>query len=376
MKSDSHKRQFKQFDISKVAVPAILRTDNPNQVIDYIFHQVHTISFGELVILVKPEDAFSVVVDQTVFCRLTLPTVGDFDQKMTAKDVEHLSSGEVYVRFRYINAELDRMIAQYLIQFADIDSPKDIFEAGVMIPNISHAVRFSFLKTKEEYDELLRLRHHAYSAVGKISSDEPYAKSGNDFDKTALILIGKFRGTIVASLRLNPVQESVPTEIERHCVWPSGVNKNGSVEMTKMVTHPNFRGGDLLLAMFRFCGSVCLERNLHTIICSATDNLLPMYKNMAFTSTGQRFEHRDLNNLPHTVLVGNARSAILGANMNPLYWNIFWRETVNHLDSSGVIKFSRFQRAKLKLVSCFKPLSDFFLAKMLKKKAERLTRLS
>jgi predicted GNAT family N-acyltransferase len=238
--------------------------------------------------------------------------------------------------------------------------------------SVGKAVDYSFVRTKEEFDEVLALRTEAYREAGKIPEGIKSADMADSFDAESRIVIGKFKGKVVASARLYFPQYGDTLEQEEFVSWPNQLGRRDEVvEIMRVCTHSKFRSSDLLFSLFRFIAISAIQAKRYKIAGCATDALLPLYTRIGFQDTKLTYSLPALNNLRHTLLVGDARRSILGMDVGPLVWNVIWKDTIEYLVENQFLTLDVPTQFRLMLYRLLSPLAYW-----LRKRAQRPRRVS
>lgn len=316
---------------------------NPAIFNEFLYFKVRDISYGGFKLQTSLRNKF--VVPGMVFeCIMNFPMISNIKVKFEIKTVrvemiygkEVLTIGAAY---DVKNRELVEVLGQYLMQFGDVSSLDQIRSAGFKVKSISNAISFSYVRTKEEYEEVLKLRFSSYSLAGKIKEGTTYLDMADSYDARSRIIIGKFRGEVVASARLTFSQYNEVMEQEKYVQWPAELpRRDEMVEAMRACTRYDFRRSDLLISLFKFiCLSVAQSERRWIVLC-ATDEMKPLYKKIGFSEVGLKYEHVKLNNLVHNIMLANVPDAMEGSNVGPIMWNVVWSDVSGYLEKYGIIE--------------------------------------
>jgi hypothetical protein len=195
----------------------------------------------------------------------------------------------------------------------------------------------------------------AYSLAGKVSAD---SELSDVFDTRSRIAIAVYKGEVVASMRLIFNEMSDPMEHDQYLRLPSNIPRKDQIcEITRVCTHPSYRGSDLLINLFRFVGLAVVQSGRQFILGCATKDLLPLYTKLGFKSTNLVFKHEQLNNIEHTIFIGDVIEGITGKGVNPLIWNLVWEPLATELLSKKMISDDSSIRFRIGVLRLFKPLA-------------------
>lgn len=179
---------------------------NPIRYNDFILFRVEDISAGGMRLITSMRNKF-VGVGQRLEVNISLPYVGTAQAKLQIKYVhsitlnqkEFLILGTAFLKKDMITI---KKLGEYLLNFAKDVSIKSLNQEGFDIRNISKWLDFSYVKTEEEYKNVLSLRHATLKASGKLSSDKTIESMEDELDATAQIIIAKYNNKIVGTIRI------------------------------------------------------------------------------------------------------------------------------------------------------------------------------
>ena len=263
-------------------------------------------------------------------------------------------------KFVGLSAFARQTIGQYLVQFSEVESLEELRVAGLAPKNVSLGVDFYNLKSEEDYIEVLELRRLAHSLDGNLSREVSSLEMGDLNDARARIVVGKYRGKIVATARIRYNQLDEPLEHEEYVVWPKELPRRDQIiEISRVATHPDFRRNNLLAALFRFICHNIIQPDRPWLVMSCLDKMVPFYQKLGLQKTGLRHtepiwkDDRVLN-----VLIVNITDMVLGRGLNPFYWNLIWKEMALLLIEQQVVTPTGLDRIRILIYKAIGPLSD------------------
>jgi predicted GNAT family N-acyltransferase len=182
-------------------------------------------------------------------------------------------------------------------------------------------VEFRAAHTDEEICQVLELRALAYALAGKISSDASALDVRDKFDERAVLLAAWHHGRPVAALRLTTPTAGEQTDHEQYVDFPPGFPaRDQIVEVTRVCTHPDYRGSDLLLGLLAHTALISAATARRYLLGSSTDALLPVYRRVGMVPTTVRFNPPSVGGREHRILLADAR-AVFGRKVNPIVWS-------------------------------------------------------
>lgn len=252
-----------------------------------------------------------------------------------------------------------QLAAQYVFQFGPPSSVKDLKQNGLSLNSVGTSVEFRYVRTKEEYEDVLELRRLAYGEAGKLSNDESVS---DVYDTRSRILIGVYKGQVVASTRLIFNEFEDQMEHEQFVKFDSTIPRKDEIcEITRVCTHPDFRGVDILPGLLRFVAISVAQSGRRYILGCATDKLLGMYLRIGFRKTRYSFNHKDLNNIPHTIFLCDIVKVAIGSGVNPIVWNLLWCDVVKYIKDNHVIYFDQVANIRIGLYNMLAPVAKLLM---------------
>ena len=234
------------------------------------------------------------------------------------------------------------VLGQYLLEFGqDGETSLSIGAlraAGLYVQSASRALDFTYASTEEEYRQVLELRKMAYSRVGKVKTDLSAEAMGDAFDKRSRILIAKTRGMVVGSMRLIYNGPNDKMEHEQYTTLPAAFPpRDETVEVTRICTHPDYRGEDLLVGMFAHCAVASLQSGKRWILGSATKKLLPIYERVGGKTTSVSYRHQALGGDEHFIVLLDLQQRMLATGVTPVQWHLIYKDAWKHVDFAAAV---------------------------------------
>ena len=237
--------------------------------------------------------------------------------------------GAFGVRMIRCSGLLKRTLGQQLMQFSSRFTPRKLQELDLACESVKEICKFESVTTDDDMLAVLELRRIAYSRAGKVSDDCNPEDLEDKFDQRAIILVAKHHDRVVASLRLILNDQNRSCEHEQFVVLPKNFPKREDIiEITRVCTHPDYRGSDLLQGLFQYASKIALLIDRPYIIGSSTPSLLGLYTRIGFHSTKIKYLHQDLNNQAHVIFLAKKTDILLGRGVNPLYWQSMYEDVL------------------------------------------------
>src|SRR5690606_5659951 len=197
---------------------------------------------------------------------------------------------------------------------------------------LNKAVDFRFVRSREDYEQVLELRRKAYVVEGKASPGAELYDMATEYDTMSRICMVTYNGKVVASAAVIFHAVDSKTEQELFVEWSDKYpSREDLIEVNRVCTDPDFRGSDLLYCLFRFIAIVSIQSGRNYCVICATDKLVPLYGKLGFVSTKKSYLHPSLGNQRHTMLIGNIVKGITGEGVNPIAWNLVYSDVTSFL---------------------------------------------
>lgn len=353
---------------------------NPAKYNDFIFFRVKDVSANGMQLLTSLRNKF-LVPGMKIEANISFPMVTQSRVSFritNVRPIKEMGTDYLSLGVQFLEKDTDVMeaIGQYLAQFGLVDSLSSLHEQGLNSRSISKSVAFSYVRTEEEYKEVLRLRFEAYKMEGKLSPNYSVNDMGDIYDTRSRIVIGRYNGQIVATGRMTFNEYDQNFEQENFVKWTEDLPaRHESVEIMRVCTHPEFRGSDLLFAMFKFMAVAVVQSRRDWIVLSTTEKYVPLYLKMGGVYTGSSFKLPKLNNTEHKLIVGNVRDSITGKNLSPIMWNLIYGDVVGYLEGNNHFQLTSAERMRVNIYRLFSPLANFVLKYVISPRKEERAKL-
>ena len=245
---------------------------------------------------------------------------------------------------------------QYLLEFGSSDgsapSPKALRVAGFTTRAQGSRLELAYVRSAEEFKEILQLRALSF---GQNEEGRRWEKWSDKHDAHSRILVGRFRGKIVCSGRV-VYQDGVDSlEQSKFLKMPDLIPRDAPLtEIGRVCTHPDYRGDDLLVQLFRFIVLTMMESGQRYMIVNCTDELLGMYETVGLRKTGASFIHPN-DGARHYLIFSDLHRTIFGVNIHPLKWMLMIGAIWDQLAPYVPTESSVVERVKLRLLLAARP---------------------
>jgi predicted GNAT family N-acyltransferase len=324
----------------------------PGRFNEYMYFQIRDISREGLQLLCSLRNKYLIPGTQ-LNLTASFPMVGDLSLSVrvtrvgvtSERDKDYLVVGTEYAS---LSQNARSIIGQYLLQFGNAESLADLRDAGFFPQSMAKGTDYYFLKSEQDYEQVLKLRLLAHQSGGTVSEQTNMYDMSDRYDSNSRIIVAKYRGQIVASARIHysPLEE--PMEHEQYVEWPTSYPRRDTVfEITRVCTHPNFRSNDLLAGLLKFIATTCIQPQRPWVLISSTDAMVPFYQKIGLILTNLHYEHPVYRG-KQNILLTNSLDVIRGRSVHPIYWNVIWNDVYHYLVETGILKPEPIDRARLR----------------------------
>jgi len=353
---------------SEQFLPSCVAT-NPARFGDFVYLRVKEISANGMRLVTSLRNKF-LVKGMKLDCVASFPFISQIPIRTTIENVrlttengkDYLSVG---VSLETLGRQERQIIAQYLIQFGEGASAAELRANGLAPRSIANSMEFSFVRTLEEYQQVLELRLLAYRTAEKIPTTFEATDMADIYDTRSRIVIGKLKGKVVATAALVFHEYHDRLEVEENEPWPKELpRREDMVEIIRLCTHPSYRGQDLLVSIFQFMAVTVTQARRHFVVMSCTKELVPLYKKIGMEAQNIEYRHGKFGDAAHTVLLGNVRKAMSGSVVNPLVWNAVWAPATKYMIEKEILELTPADRWRMTFYRLLGPVSLSLQARM------------
>ncbi|MGE4107882.1 MAG: GNAT family N-acyltransferase [Bacteriovoracia bacterium] len=338
---------------------------NPIRFNDFIHFRIRDISRSGMQLVMSLRNKW-LIPGMELDSMVSFPVVGDVNLKLKLLNTRILAmDGKEYLsvgtKITNSDSKINETIGQYVFQFGPKHTIEALKKEGLDVSKASGALEFGCVRTASEYEEVLNLRHMAYLKAGKAVPTSAVENSADVFDSRSRILTVRHRGDLVASLRVMYHELEDTTEHERFVKLPESIpRKDEIVEVTRICTHPAYRGSDLLYALIKQMTLTVLQSKRQWILGSAEEKLVPLYKKLGYQALGVYFEHGDIRGLRHELLLGHLPEIISGKSVSAAIWNELYSDLTTYLIKHQLIEFDPTLNFRHGLYTAISPITKLF----------------
>jgi N-acyl-L-homoserine lactone synthetase len=225
------------------------------------------------------------------------------------------------------STRLRQMMGQYILQFGPPSTVKDLVDGGLLVTHASKGLSVRFVRTADEFRQVLDLRRRAYAGAHKIEEDIPSEELSDEFDTRSRILIMVHHEKVVATARLMFPEPGIQMDHEQFVSFPEDFPRHDEIlEVSRVCTDRAWRRNDVLLALIRHMVLTALHARRRYIVGAAEPSLIAPYRRWGCRFTEMKFSPPGWTSDPHTVFVGDLHQLVAGRGIDPITWNILFSE--------------------------------------------------
>ncbi|MGA0844451.1 MAG: N-acyl amino acid synthase FeeM domain-containing protein, partial [Arenicellales bacterium] len=284
--SNTEKRSSSRWVCSSTFDPTAI-APNPARFNDYIYFKIKDISKDGLRGITSLRNKF-ILPGMEFDLQISLPMTSNVLIRAKVARLSLLADSgkpalEVGFTFSGLGIQQRQAIGQYLIQFSDNATLESVREDGFLPASLSKGMDFSYIKSEAEYLAVLDLRLRANKAIGKVPKEYRATDMADIYDAKSRIIVAKFRGEIVGTIRVTFSEAGQKLEHEEYATLPSNFPRGHTVlECSRAATDPSYRGSDLWTNLLQHVAILALLAKREWALISTTEELVDMYCRIGF----------------------------------------------------------------------------------------------
>lgn len=157
-------------------------------------------------------------------------------------------------------------------------TPRGLRRLGLNPASVAAACEIRCVRTESELRQVLALRQLTYALAGKVDPRAAAIERQDRWDAEAQIIAAFHRGCAVGSVRVNIPSGAEPHEFELLAPIPPPYDNRAEVGVVSRVcTHPHYRGSDLLKGLIEAAHEVMRAAGRRYGVGGCTLGLIPVY---------------------------------------------------------------------------------------------------
>lgn len=242
----------------------------------------------------------------------------------------------------FLSENTEKAIVRYFLRLIDI-GPFSLRKLGFNTANIKNIMTYRFVKSQQEYVEVLKLRKLAYSAVKKLKKEAELSDVSHWYDPNSRIITAWHHNRLIGSANVFFANgEDIPFELQRH-IKPEEFKKlpnaRDMIEVVGLCMHHDYRKSDILMGIFERIFHVLITTNKSYIVAATDPYLWKVYEPLGFEKTGIKYTLRknDRDLILDVIMVHRRVGTYGGLKLDPMRWNELYRDMSRYLDGQGVL---------------------------------------
>ncbi len=337
--SDVEKRSSTRWRCSESFLPTGSAA-NPARFNDYIFFRVEDISATGMKIITSMRNKF-LMRGQRLEATMSVPCVGSVQCNFEVKRIDYSNVDEkefIVLGVEILNRDelILKTLAEYLLQFGDGVTVNSLSKEGFPLSSAYKKFDFTYVKSKDEYSEVLALRFKAYTADGKVKSGAAVGDMADEFDARSRILIVKHDGHIIGSVRIIFHEDSDKLSYGRYFdIPPEGLpDRKDYAEASRMCVDPDYRGADIFYHLAEHMVLTTVKSGRRFIVGGATGLLLEKWEKCGFKRLGINYTSKDIAGIQHELILMDTHEVAMGKGIDLKLWTrVFGKLVVYMLEN-------------------------------------------
>jgi len=336
---------------------------NPLQFNDFLYFKIRDISKSGIKALTSLRNKF-IVPGMELQAQISFPLTSQVSLPLRVARVnltaEHGKDYlEIGLEFLDLSRHQREVIGQYLIQFSDAQSLRAIRDEGFFPTSLTKGIDYQFAKTADEFKEVLELRLLANRVSEKIPDHYTAEDMADIYDMRSRIVVGRYRGQVVATMRLTFNELGQKLEHEQYLELPPDFPRSEQIlEIARAATHPDFRANDLWTTLMQHAAIAAIQAKRPWVLMSTTAELRQMYLRLGCKDTGLRYRHPLYPDKEQIVMHINLRDVVVGQSVGPIYWNVVWKSVGTYLAQLDSTIAADLTSARVRFYSLLSPLAQ------------------
>lgn len=338
-------------------------TPNPIGYNDYIFFKIIELSHSGIKLITSLRNK-TLISKQRLDCALNFPMVGSLALKIEIRNIDKIIfGGEEVLSLGCILINPDhyglQTIAEYLLNFGKDVCLSDLKNEGFPIKSTSKWLDYTYVKSENEFDDVLELRHLAYSSAGKISKNKNKFEMTDEFDAIAKIIAVKHNSKIVGSARIMIHNQGDSTEFGKYTKFPESFPKIWEyVEVSRICTNPDIRGYDVLYEILSHIILLTVKANRRYAVGGAAGSLLDFYKKAGWTVTDIIYKSQALKQDESKIIILDTHKVVLANKIKLKDWKRMFSGVIDYMIEQEILILTPIELLRVKYLK--------FLSKFIK----------
>lgn len=347
------KRAYR-FDTHKINRPVIYSQDplDPNRT---VYFRVQNLSQSGLLLTTSMSNKHLFPGMELNNATINIPGMGESKVNLYIENCRPSSNEERIdfgVSIQNPSKNYIELASKYISNLATLKTERQrlhqIEEAQLLTDKLSKHLTIKVVKTEEEYEEVLMLRHYGYKQAGKLKDSDTYKDMGEGLAKEGMVLAAYLGGQLVASCEFR-ISKYVPLNITNKINVSSidGLNTKNMSEINKLVVHPKAKGTDIVLGIFQKIHTIAIINGTPDGLILSEPKLTKLYERLGFQKKNVFIEHPNKPEIKLQVMLIKGDTYSKSEGMNPYAWSLAFELSHQFFSEIGLqkrINFSNYQQ--------------------------------
>jgi len=227
--------------------------------------------------------------------RMMIPNLGEYQVTVRVLEVRtEPGASHTSVEMALVDPEpeLQAGLGEFVMSFAKDTTIRTLHDQGFFLDTIYRAIRVTTPANEGDWQAICALRLRAYHSVGKFQDKTKPDDTIDPFDKYSRQIIARVGDRVVGAARV----VFCGTDLNRSehnalgIKIPDFIVAAGFVEFSRFCTDPDFRGGDLFVALMRQASLITLTSKMPYIVANCNSDLWEVYRKLGFYTGSDKFE--------------------------------------------------------------------------------------
>lgn len=359
--SNLNRRQSTRWICSSQFYPVAV-APNPVQFNDFLYFKIRDISSAGLRVLTSLRNKF-IITGMTLSLQVSFPITGTINVEVEVKRANLAAEDgkdflELGLEFSNLSKHHREILGQYVLQFSDAESLDEIRKQGLYPNSLTSGVDYSYVKTESDFRAALELRLNANLEADKVPEDYTIDMMADIYDARSRILLGRYNGNVVGTMRATFCEDDEAFEIEDFIKLPSNFPRRDQiVEIGRAATSPNYRRSDLWYSMIQHISIMAVQAGRPFGIASTTPNLVSMYERLGFRCADISYIHPLYPEQTQVVMTIDIHEVLPAKNVGVIAWNIVWKEVADYLLQNNIGSATKYRSSKARIYRLLSPVA-------------------
>jgi hypothetical protein len=218
-------------------------------------------------------------------------------------------------------------------------------DQGFAVRGIDRAITCGYVETEDDMRQVLELRLAAYHSKNKFAFAKTAADMRDEYDAHARQIVCRVGGRIVGAVRVLFVdgKRERSEEVALGAPLPDWLFAEPFGEVSRLCSHPEYRGSDVLVTLMRHLGRVGIQSGLTRLVASCDDQCA-LYLKLGFQKIGVTYDAYGRKGID--VIAAPVQNLVNGTAVQPFVWGTIHGPIIDFVVRRGQAKPGALGRAR------------------------------